>query len=31
VALAPSAFIFVGAAFMTGTPLALFLYRRKGV
>ena len=31
VTLAPSAFIFVGAAFFVGTPLAMFLYRGKGV
>ena len=31
IALAPSAFIFVGAAFATGIPLSLLLYRGKGV
>jgi uncharacterized protein len=31
ITLAPSAFIFVGAAFATGIPLALFLYRGKKV
>lgn len=31
VTLAPSAFIFVGAAFAVGIPLAMVLYRGKGV